>query len=509
MSKNTNSGIFVTASQLYNFMVCPHRVWRDVHGPQEEQITEINPFVQLLWDKGIQHEQDIIKQIGEYVDLSKGSFEERFSKTKSAIESRAPLIYQGVLIHNNLLGIPDILQHKEDATYIPIEIKSGRGLEGTDDSCEESSKPKKTYAVQLALYIDLLNKLGYLQDRKGLVIDINATMVEYDLDQQIGARDHRSHWELYLETKASVSDLLTNKVSNTPASCGGCKLCSWHNSCMKWVDETDDLTGLFGVGRSKRDTLLTDIAINTIQDVLSLDINQLLETKNNNKSFLKGIGQKTLEQILTRADVVKNLKEPVIYGKIDFPRVSYELYFDIEDDPTQNFVYMHGIYEKSIDGYKYIDFTAREIGSNAEMKAWSDFWNYIDSLPVNDYAVYYFSSHEKTTYRRLQRSYPEVILIEKLEDFFNNPNVIDLYNVVSKYTDWPISSYSLKSLAMYIGFKWRDESPSGALSIQWFSEYLETGDEKILERILLYNEDDCKATMVLKDKLKELSDSLQ
>jgi predicted RecB family nuclease len=39
------------------------------------------------------------------------------------------------------------------------------------------------------------------------------------------------------------------------------------------------------------------------------------------------------------------------------------------------------------------------------------------------------------------------------------------------------------------------------LSIQWYNEYLKTKDEKIIKRILEYNEDDCKAAMVLKDFL--------
>lgn len=112
--------------------------------------------------------------------------------------------------------------------------------------------------------------------------------------------------------------------------------------------------------------------------------------------------------------------------------------------------------------------------------------------------------HEKTTYRKLQKKYPEVISEEKVEKFFNNPKVIDLYQLVSKYTDWPLGSYSLKAIATFLGFKWRDETPSGALSIQWFNEYIETKDEKTLKRILLYNEDDCKATMVLKDAILKL-----
>ncbi len=42
-------------------------------------------------------------------------------------------------------------------------------------------------------------------------------------------------------------------------------------------------------------------------------------------------------------------------------------------------------------------------------------------------------------------------------------------------------------------------------SCQWFNEFIETGDEKILNRLLTYNEDDCKATMVLKEGIEGLS----
>ena len=105
----------------------------------------------------------------------------------------------------------------------------------------------------------------------------------------------------------------------------------------------------------------------------------------------------------------------------------------------------------------------------------------------------------------MQKTYPDVISEEELEAFFNHPNVIDLFAIVDKHTDWPVYSYSLKDLAQYLGFNWQDETPSGALSIQWFNEFLETGDEKILKRLLTYNQDDCKATMVLKEAMEKLT----
>jgi predicted RecB family nuclease len=495
----------VTASKLYDFMQCPHRVWRDVYGPQNEKVKEVNPFIKLLWDRGVLYEEKIIKELGEYLDLSKGSLEDRFTKTKEAMKNRTPLIYQGVLMVDNIVGIPDLLKLNIDGTYIPVDIKSGMGVEGVDEELGNEGKPKQHYAVQLALYCDALNRLGFENKREGIILDIRGQEVIYDLDNPIGKIKKISFWELSKDVFNKVSLLLENKVKNKPAMAGACKLCPWYNSCKKWANDVDDPTCLFYLGRSKRDLLKEDLQINTIQDILRLNTDDLMSQKENDKEFLKGLGKKTIDKMITRANILKNIKKPVVYGDVTFPQVSYELFFDIEDDPTQEFVYLHGVYERSPSGEKFLDFTAKEISSESEKNVWANFWDYIRSLPQDDFAVYYYSPHEKTTYKKMQKLYPDVISEDEVNDFFDNPNVIDLYHVVLKQTDWPVGSYSLKALAQYLDFRWRDETPSGALSIQWFNEYIKTQDEKILERILIYNEDDCKATMVLKDGIEKIT----
>ncbi|MDP2684803.1 MAG: TM0106 family RecB-like putative nuclease [bacterium] len=495
----------ITASKLYDYMQCPHRPWRDAWGPQDEKIQETNVFVEMLWKKGIQYEKQVIQKIGDYLDLSGGTFEERFKKTLEAMKNNEPLIYQGVLIADNLRGIPDLLRRMPDGSYMPIDIKSGMGIEGVDEESGDEGKPKKHYAVQLALYSDCLQRLGFENKREGIIYDIDGNEVLYNLDAAQGVKNKVTFWELYEQVKNNTSLLLENKAKNEPAYAGICKLCPWYDSCKKWVIDSDDLSGMFYMGRSWRDIINQDLGITKIEEVLKLDIDDLVEQKKKDKSFLKNLGKSRLENMMSRAKVIKNTKKPVAYNKIEFPKVAFELFFDIEDDPTQEFVYLHGVYERSSKGERFLDFTARELTHEAEKKAWSDFWKYIKSLPKDDYSVYYYSHHEKTTYKKMQKKYPDVVTPEEVVNFFDNPNVIDLYlDVVLKNTDWPLPSYSIKALAVYLGFKWRDETPSGALSIQWFNDYMEKKDEKIMQRILEYNEDDCKATMVLKDGLEKL-----
>ena len=264
------------------------------------------------------------------------------------------------------------------------------------------------------------------------------------------------------------------------------------------------------MGGNNRDRLNEDLNINTLEDFLNIDIEQVfkqkdIEKKNGNPKFLYNIGKPGLYKALERARILCETKKPVFVERLEFPKTKYELFFDIETDPTQEFVYLHGVYERNGDNKEFKYFITEELSEKEEKRAWSDFWKYIDSLPKNDFTVYYYSPYEKTTYKALQKKYSDVISEQEVVDFFENPNVIDLYSdTIIKKTDWPLGSYSIKAIAQYLDFKWRDETPSGALSIPWFNEYLKEKDEKILKRILEYNEDDCMATMVLKDGISRL-----
>ena len=501
---------YITASKLYDYIQCPHRVWRDIYGPQNEKIQETNPFVELLWEKGIKHEEEIVSKLGDFVNLKDGSLDERFQKTIEAMKNKTSLIYQGVLKHENLLGIPDLLEKLPDDTYMPIDIKSGMGFEGVDEEQGEEGKLKKHYAAQLCLYNDILKRLDFAIHNNGKIIDIHGEEIKYNLVSPMGARIKETYWDFYERIKKHVDFLMKNQDKNKPAMAGICKLCPWCNSCKKWCEEKRDLTNVFYLGRSNRDRINNDLFIENIDEFLEIDVEEIMkqkevEKKAGNKEFLYGIGKGSLLKSIKRAKILYQTKKPVAYDLIIFPQVSYELFFDIEDDPTQEFVYLHGVYERNGDKERFIDFTASEISDEAEKEIWRRFWKYIDSLPQDNYAVYYYSHYEKTTYKKLQKRYPDVISPEKVEAFFENPNVIDLYKIIQKQTDWPVGSYSLKALATYLGFSWRDETPSGALSIQWFNKYLDTKDESILKRILEYNEDDCKATMILKDGLGKLN----
>jgi uncharacterized protein len=54
--------------------------------------------------------------------------------------------------------------------------------------------------------------------------------------------------------------------------------------------------------------------------------------------------------------------------------------------------------------------------------------------------------------------------------------------------------YSLKDVAALLGFTWRESGVVGVNAVRWYEEYLSSRHKNLLDRIVSYNEDDCRAT---------------
>jgi predicted RecB family nuclease len=207
-------------------------------------------------------------------------------------------------------------------------------------------------------------------------------------------------------------------------------------------------------------------------------------------------------QLQTQKDSI-----PYVTRDIQFPPSTLELFFDIETDPMRDLCYLHGFVERKggkTDSEEYVAFFAEETTQDAERKAFAKAWEYIHEK--NSSAIYYYSPYERTIWRKLGRRYPDVATETDVQALFDSEGAVDLYHdVVRSKMEWPTRDYSIKTLASYLGFKWRDTDPSGAASIEWFYRWIETSDPQIKQRILDYNEDDCKAMRVLADAVRKLT----
>ena len=488
--------ISVTAAMLYDLTSCPHRVMMDIVGDPALR-DHPNAFVELLWERGSLYEAEVIAALQiPFIDLSSSSGSEKQRLTLEAMKRDEPLIYSGRIAVGDLLGEPDLLR-KEGSGYVAGDIKSGSGEEGPDDD----SKPKAHYAVQLALYTDILGRLGMSAGRRAFVWDIHGDEVLYDFDAPQGKRDPKTLWQDYEVALQEARAIIGGKPT-LPAASATCKLCHWYTACVRTLKDTDDLTMIPELGRSKRDIMIR--SVRTVTDLARADPAVFIDGK---KTAFSGIGPDTLRKFHDRAKLLStNGAKPYLRAPLHLPLHERELFFDIEVDPMRDICYLHGFVERTGRDNTtevFVSAFADKPSTEAERKAFADAWTYIQQR--RPCAIYYYSKYERTIYRKLAQKYPDVCTAAEVEDLFDPAHAIDLYNdVVKKATEWPTWDFSIKSLAKYLGFSWRDTHPSGAASIEWFHRWVKTGDPAIRQRVLDYNEDDCRATRVLRDALDTL-----
>ena len=485
----------ITASILYNLVECSQRVALDMFGDVARR-DEINPFVRLLWERGTLFEKETITELQiPFVDLSGANEVDRNRLTLDAMSSGEPLIYGGCIGAGDLVGWPDLLR-KEVGGYIPGDIKSGRGKEGGDD--DRDGRPKRHYAVQLGLYVDILERLNLSAGRRAFVLDVHGDEVTYDFSNM------SSLWDDYEDALAEARSIFARQVVPLPAYASVCELCHWYSFCVQQLVSSDDLTLIPFLRRSDRDTMNDQIP--TIAALTAVNPEAFIKGK---KTVFSGVGADRFRALQARAVMLKaSSPKPYLRLPIRLDSFSLELFFDIEVDPLRGVCYLHGFVERKNgdnDTERFVSFFADEATPKAERDAFAAALDYFVSRA--DAGIYYYSKYERTIYRKLQQKYPDVCTPEDIERLFDPARAIDLYgDVVLKATEWPTRDHSIKTLAKYLGFAWRDTHPSGAASVEWFDRWCQERNPVIRQRILDYNEDDCRATRVLLDGIRGLAD---
>lgn len=498
------AGSAITASMLYSLVSCPHRVTMDLFADPAQR-DPVNAFVELLWERGSSVERERIAGLNiDFVDLQAASRDDKERQTRAAMAAGASLIYGGRITAGDLVGEPDLLR-KKGAGYMPGDIKSGAGKEarGNDDAPPDG-KLKKTYAVQLALYVDILDQLGLSAGRRGFIWDVHGEEITYDLTTGRSNRDPESLWTFYQAQLARARRIIAHTETTLPAyTSGTCNLCHWYSTCLQAVRAADDLTLIGELGRTKRDAMIDDIK--TVAALAAIKPEAFIRGK---KTVFAGVGPDSLVKFQARAKLLSTPgAKPYLKEPIELPAYELELFFDIEVDPMRDLCYLHGFIERrgrDNSTEKFYGFFTPDTTPAAEAAAFAEAMAYMrQSQPC---AIFYYSKYERTLYRKLQAKYPEVCSAADIETLFDPATTVDLYSDVIKCaTEWPTNNFSIKTLAKYLGFQWRDTHPSGAASIQWFDEWVKTGAPETKQRILDYNEDDCRATRVLLDGIRELA----
>ena len=493
----------ITATTLYNYKKCPYRPYLDFNGDPADKV-EIHSLTQLLWESGVQYEDKVIEALKRdnpdktFVEIDKKTplSQELAQETIQAMREGADIIYQGVLIADDKAGRPDLLVKQPDKSkfgnylYYPMDIKMAR-IDDTWDNGDE--KLKLEHIWQLYLYGVLLEQTQGQRPSKGYIYKTKKNRLHYNLFKMPFG---------YEEAIENIHNYMSGIDYGTePAISSNCKMCEWKEFCKNRLIEADDITQIYYLGQSLKKGL-NKLGIKTVEELSKQDEQELtakaLELKSQGH-FYKSMPNNLITKAIKRARLRVENKH-IIHEKIKFPDAPVEIHYDIEDDPTQDFVYLHGIalVEKGKEP-EYIPFFVDDFAAEKQITLeLLDFFRKYKDAPV-----YHYSPYEKTTLKRLLTKY-NIDGWDVFENIFGeNGTSIDLMKIINDKTDWPLTSYGLKDICRYLGFQWDAEDAGGAASIVWMNDYL-NGQTELKAKILQYNKDDCIATYYLKSKLIDL-----
>lgn len=452
----------ITDQSFYKFMKCPHWLLRD-----EEKGGEVrSKIMQILQDDGLLPEKArTLLRDRDYEEVDLDDVDEAAQRTVELMKKGVQTIYRGALTHGRWVARPDILERVEGASnlgdwyYVAIDIKRSRSL-------------KDEHAFQGVFYAELLKRIQGVMPQKGYIMRSDGAVEGYLLE------DFATQFHLTLD---SIEDVLNGEVDPHFLT-SACKQSPWFSECKLDTQKCDNLSQINRIWRSEVHDL-EDAGFDTVTKLADANIDQLQKVPGLTMDRLYFLQQQAISLIDGHE---------IRVGEVDLPEENgIALVIDIESDPLRDADYLFGVLVVDGEEATYHPFLAEK--PEQEEEAWHAFTKFISQFPEAN--IYHYGWYEFDVFRRLTERYgapPEV------KNMFEH-QMIDVLTYMREKVIFPTPFYSLKDIAKYIGFKWRHSEASGLNSVLWYNEWLEEGDRSALQDIVDYNEDDVRATWLVRN----------
>ncbi len=466
----------ISARTIYDYCVSPFMVYCDKFGPEDKK-DAMTQYQELLFEQGKTHEIQVIETT--YPEAEKLEYEIPEEGFKLLLEEMnkginvlcgLPAFY----LPEGLIGRFDVLEKQDTAPsifgpyhYVIREIKLAKNIQ-------------KYHIYQATFYNYLLGKIqGYTPP---ILYIINR---DYDVFE-IG------YDEVTLLTILSDIKEILNGKEVTPTY-GACEW-PWETYNNDEAIRRKDISLTSGIGPSFKQKLIAE-GICTIDDLAGTQIENLVK--------IKGIGEKKARQFSTNAQALASGNHTCI-GTCEFPTKTTEIFLDLEgtgeqigDEELIAIDYLIGVVIREGNAEEYLPFVANDLTSEGKM-----FQQFIDwLLEKDDFVIYHWHSYERTHLERLAERHG--LSDEARNKLFGN--LRDLHRDSVSCFAFPTYSNGLKDVAKYMGYIWRHADVNALESIALYFQYVEdpNGNEDIIQKVIDYNEDDCRATMLVKDWLKK------
>src|SRR4029450_5121897 len=115
--------------------------------------------------------------------------------------------------------------------------------------------------------------------------------------------------------------------------------------------------------------------------------------------------------------------------------------------------------------------------------------------------VYHYGAYEQTALKQLMGVY--ATREEAMDALLRRETFVDLHSVVRQGLRAGVPGYSLKEVEALPVFRRQAHLKTGTRAVLAYEEWMHTKEAARLEEIAAYNEEDCRATLSLRDWLVE------
>lgn len=465
------------ASEFYALIHDPFYLWCRVFAPKEEEVEEENRYNQLKLAKGEQFERAWVQK--NYPD----ALEVKAERGKEAVQQTLELM---------LGGTPAIYQPH---LWCATEGLHGKGdLIVRDDSCPSdlgnyhytvkeikmSNKIQPEHKLQTACYNFILGLTqGFtplqmqiiLSSKEESIVDVDYETVEEDLKKYL------EFWRGICQGKIKPEPLGIDKTASP-----------WRVYANKILMENNDLTLLPDVGPASRAMLRQRLGVNKISDLFQISQRELI-----NK-----LGEKSGSAVYYHVLSYYH-NRPLLAAPVPRPLTpdGRQFFFDFEtsDEVSANdpfHVYLIGWCDEKGE-YKY--FLGQ--GKKDEEKIFAQFLDYLGDL--NNVCLLCWSNYEQGVIDKIILEYPKLAAaLIKLKS-----RCFDLKEIIRQHFYFPVPTYSIKKVAPYLGFSWRQKEVNAFESMVLYWDWLKNNERSLIEKVLLYNEDDCLAMLYVVKELEK------
>ncbi|MBI4138891.1 TM0106 family RecB-like putative nuclease [Candidatus Uhrbacteria bacterium] len=465
---------FLTATDFYRLTKCPHWPYfeRFATAAEKKLKRKMTDAEKKRLEDGLKHEAKVVRKLFKGVRAKKIRTtthpEKDFQTTLAAMREGVPLIYQGTLLHGDWTGRPDLLERQEGASsfgawhYVPVDVKSSHELQ-------------KYQKLQLTFYASLLERVQGRFPARPAILNSDGERMDF-----VAADMLREFEETVVELERIRAGERPDPVLRKDCFDTG----PWGAACERLATFQNDIALLYNVDVRKL-RALRGIGIRTLDDAAGMDPFAL-------DGAAPGLRLHGLEVCKLQAQSLLHrrvfVREPVV-----LPSRGLEIHFDIESDLPNDMDYLYGFLIREPAGDRYASFVAESLGEEAGM--WRRFLDWIGGLP-EEFTVYHFGAFEKTRLGVMEKRHGGSPALERFRDA-----MIDLRTLTSSSVVFPIYFYGLKTIAPFLGFRWKGSVKGGSQSIDVYERFLKTRKRKLLDDIISYNEEDVRATALLKDWL--------